>query len=44
MLVSHVNSQTEITVTPDFRGVVNISGAKANLVVDKKTLNRKTLT
>jgi hypothetical protein len=36
-VVSHVNSQTEITVTPDFRGVVNISGAKANLIVDKKT-------
>ena len=36
-VVSHVNSQTEITVTPDFRGVVNIAGAKANLIVDKKT-------
>ena len=36
-VVSHVNSQTEITVTPDFRGVVNITGAKANLIVDKKT-------
>jgi hypothetical protein len=36
-VVSHVNSQTEITVTPDFRGVVDIAGAKANLIVDKKT-------
>ncbi len=35
-VVSHVNSQTEITVTPDWRGVVNITGAKANLIVDKK--------
>jgi len=36
-VVSHVNSQTEITVTPDWRGVVSINGAKANLIVDKKT-------
>ena len=35
-VVSHVNSQTEITVTPDWRGVVDITGAKANLIVDKK--------
>lgn len=35
-VVSHVNSQTECTVTPDWRGVVDISGAKANLIVDKK--------
>jgi len=35
-VVSHVNSQSEITVTPDWRGVVNITGAKANLIVDKK--------
>lgn len=35
-VVSHVNSQTEITVTPDWRGVVNINGAKANLITDKK--------
>jgi hypothetical protein len=35
-VVSHVNSQTEITVTPDWRGVVDIAGAKANLIVDKK--------
>ena len=36
-VVSHVNSQTELTVTPDWRGVVDITGAKANLIVDKKT-------
>ena len=35
-VVTHVNDQTECTVTPDFRGVVNITGAKINLVVDKK--------
>ena len=35
-VVSHVNSQTECTVTPDWRGVVNITGTKANLIVDKK--------
>ena len=36
-VVSHVNSQTELTVTPDWRGVTNIQGAKAMLVFDKKT-------
>ena len=35
-VVSHVISQTSMAVTPDFRGVVNISGAKIMLVVDKK--------
>jgi len=35
-VVTHVNDQTECTVTPDFRGVVDITGAKINLVVDKK--------
>jgi len=35
-VVSHVNSQTECTITPDWRGVVDITGAKANLIVDKK--------
>ena len=35
-VVSHVNSQTECTVTPDWRGVVDITGAKANLIVDKR--------
>ena len=36
-VVSHVNSATEITISPDWRGVVDITGAKANLIVDKKT-------
>ena len=40
-LVSHVNSQTEITVTPDWRGVVDITGAKVNLIVDKKVKQRE---
>ena len=35
-VVSNVISQTSMAVTPDFRGVVNISGAKVMLVVDKK--------
>ena len=39
-VVSHVNSQTELTVTPDWRGVTNITGAKAMLVFDKKTKQR----
>jgi len=36
-VVSHVVSQTEINVTPDFRGVSDISGAKMMLITDKKT-------
>jgi hypothetical protein len=36
-VVSHVINQEEITVTPDWRGTVNIAGAKANLIFDKKT-------
>jgi hypothetical protein len=35
-VVSHVNSQTELTVTPDFRGVNSVTGAKAMLITDKK--------
>ena len=35
-VVTHVNSQTSMTVTPDWRGVVNITGAKVALVSDKK--------
>ena len=35
-VVSHVVSQTEINVTPDFRGVNDISGAKMMLITDKK--------
>ena len=36
-VVSHVIDQTTCTITPDWRGVVDITGAKANLIVDKKT-------
>ena len=39
-VVSHVNSQTECTIAPDWRGVVNITGAKINLIVDKKVKQR----
>ena len=35
-VISHVDSDTSMTVTPDWRGVVDITGTKANLVVDKK--------
>jgi hypothetical protein len=35
-VVTHVNNQTQLTVTPDFRGIESITGAKINLVVDKK--------
>ena len=36
-VVSHVIDQTNMTVTPDFRGVSNVTGAKAMLVFDKRT-------
>lgn len=35
-VVSHVSSQTSMTVTPDFRGVTNVTGAKIMLIIDKK--------
>ena len=35
-VIAHVNSQTEITVTPDYRGVNAASGVKIMLVTDKK--------
>jgi len=35
-VVTHVDSNTECTISPDWRGVVNISGAKANLIVEKR--------
>ena len=35
-VVSHVTSDTAMTVTPDWRGVINITGAKVALVSDKK--------
>ena len=36
-VVSHVTDQTNMTVTPDWRGVADVNGAKAMLVFDKKT-------
>ena len=36
-VVSHVVDQTNMTVTPDFRGVTNVTGAKAMIVFDKRT-------
>ncbi len=35
-VVSHVTSNTSMTVTPDFRGVTNVTGSKIMLVTDKK--------
>jgi len=35
-VISHVIDQTTMTVTPDWRGVVDVYAAKANLVIDKK--------
>jgi len=35
-VISHVNSQTEMTVTPDWRGVVDVPAAKGMLIRDKK--------
>jgi hypothetical protein len=35
-VISHVTSDTAMTVTPDWRGVINITGAKVALVSDKK--------
>ena len=40
-VVSHVNSDTAMTVTPDWRGVINITGAKVALVSDKKAKQRE---
>ncbi len=37
-VVSNVDSQTQITVTPDYRGVNQVYAAKINLVTDKKVL------
>ena len=37
-VVSHVNSQTEITVTPDYRGVNVSQACKINLISDKRVL------
>ena len=35
-VISHISSDTAMTVTPDWRGVINITGAKVALVSDKK--------
>jgi len=35
-VISHVNDQSEMTVTPDWRGVVDVPAAKGMLVRDKK--------
>jgi len=35
-VISHISSQTSMTVTPDFRGYADVSGAKAMLITDKK--------
>ena len=35
-VVSHVNSQTSMTITPDYRGVNEVYAAKICLVTDKK--------
>ena len=35
-VVTHISSDTAMTITPDWRGVVNITGAKVALVSDKK--------
>ena len=34
--VSHVTNDTTLTVTPDFRGISNITGAKMMYITDKK--------
>ena len=37
-VVANVDSQTQITVTPDYRGVNTIQSCKVNLITDKKVL------
>ena len=39
-VISHISSQTSMTVTPDYRGVVDVTAAKAMLITDKKTKQR----
>ena len=36
MLLQTLIHQTQITVTPDFRGVNNVAACKVNLITDKK--------
>ena len=40
-VVANVDSQTQITVTPDFRGVNSIASCKVNLITDKKVLQEE---
>ena len=40
-VVANVDSQTQITVTPDYRGVNSVSAAKLNLISDKKVLQEE---
>ena len=40
-VVANVDSQTQITVTPDFRGVNTIASCKVNLITDKKVLQEE---
>jgi hypothetical protein len=40
-VVSHVDSQTQITVTPDYRGTSIVEAAKLNLITDKKVLQEE---
>ena len=37
-VVANVDSQTQITITPDYRGVNQVLAAKVNLITDKKVL------
>jgi len=40
-VVANVDSQSQITVTPDYRGVNSLSAAKVNLITDKKVLQEE---
>ena len=40
-VVANVDSQTQITVTPDYRGVNNVASCKVNLITDKKVLQEE---
>ena len=40
-VVSNVDSQTQMTVTPDYRGVNSVLAAKVNLITDKKVLQEE---
>jgi hypothetical protein len=40
-VVSHVDSQTQITITPDYRGVNASAACKINLITDKRVLQNE---